>query len=290
MTRPRGFVPWSPRSKTRPKLDAVQAVLDQYSDYLPLTIRQIFYRLVGISVLGKSEKEYGALCDLLNRARRSHVIPMSSIRDDGFMGGLGIRIGWTDPQEFVDSTLDEARKYRKDRQAGQWRRLVIWCESAGMVPQVERVATDYGVTVKSSGGFDSTTVRHEVAEAWSGTTILHMGDYDPSGECMFDALDEDVRTFAEYYEQDTYFERIAVTPEHIARYELITSPPKPSTHQQRKRMTETVQLEAISPDDLASLVRDAIESRISLDQYRNVLAFEKNERAQLCERMADLRQ
>jgi len=152
MTRPRGFVDWRPQSKTRLKLEAVQDVLDQYSNYLPLTIRQIFYRLVGINVYGKSEKAYESLCDMLNRARRAHVIPMDSIRDDGFIGGLGTRIGWNDPQEFIDSTLEDACSYQKDRQAGQRRRLVIWCEAAGMVPQIKRIADQYGVTVKSSGG------------------------------------------------------------------------------------------------------------------------------------------
>jgi hypothetical protein len=51
-----------------------------YKDYLPLTIRQIFYRLVGTEVIGKSEKEYANLCELLNRARRARLISMIHLR------------------------------------------------------------------------------------------------------------------------------------------------------------------------------------------------------------------
>jgi hypothetical protein len=46
-TRPRGFADWSPRPDTMALLDTVRSVLDEYADYLPLTVRQIFYRLVG---------------------------------------------------------------------------------------------------------------------------------------------------------------------------------------------------------------------------------------------------
>jgi hypothetical protein len=46
--RPRGFIDaWLPRDKSRHLLALVSAILVQYAEQLPLTIRQIFYRLVG---------------------------------------------------------------------------------------------------------------------------------------------------------------------------------------------------------------------------------------------------
>jgi hypothetical protein len=45
--RARGFAPWSPQPETRALLQQVLAVLREYTEYLPLTLRQIFYRLVG---------------------------------------------------------------------------------------------------------------------------------------------------------------------------------------------------------------------------------------------------
>lgn len=153
MTRPRGFVEnWRPQLRTQAKLEAVMGVLAEYSEYLPLTIRQIFYRLVGTEVIGKSEAEYANLCELLNRARRAGVIDMDAIRDDGFSGGYGIRLSFDGKPEFWRDTLSHAQAYVRDRQQGQPRRIVLWCEAAGMVPQIERVARPFGVTVKSSGG------------------------------------------------------------------------------------------------------------------------------------------
>ena len=61
-TRVRGFAPWSPQAATLELLEQVRAVLDEYEDYLPLTIRQIFYRLVGAHNYDKTEQAYDRLC------------------------------------------------------------------------------------------------------------------------------------------------------------------------------------------------------------------------------------
>jgi len=82
-TRVRGFAPWSPEKATLALLDQVQGILDEYADHLPLTIRQIFYRLVGAHDYEKTERAYQRLAEHLNRARRARMIPMDVIRDDG---------------------------------------------------------------------------------------------------------------------------------------------------------------------------------------------------------------
>jgi len=45
--RVRGFAPWTPQKETLALIARVNAVLREYADHLPLTVRQIFYRLVG---------------------------------------------------------------------------------------------------------------------------------------------------------------------------------------------------------------------------------------------------
>src|SRR6476659_7723521 len=82
-TRVRGLAPWQPQRKTRILLGSVQTVLDEYLEYLPLTVRQVFYRLVGAHGYDKTEKAYANLCEHLNRARRASLIPFETIRDDG---------------------------------------------------------------------------------------------------------------------------------------------------------------------------------------------------------------
>jgi len=82
--RPRGFVPYDPRPNALVLIDATRGVLDEYRDHLPLTLRQVFYRAVSASVIGKTESDYARLCEVLGRARRGHLLPMDAFRDDGF--------------------------------------------------------------------------------------------------------------------------------------------------------------------------------------------------------------
>src|SRR5258705_10733660 len=56
---------------------------------------------------------------------------------------------------FLDAVTESARLLRLDRQAGQTRRLALWCEPSRMVPQLQRIADSLGIGLTSSGGFDS---------------------------------------------------------------------------------------------------------------------------------------
>src|SRR5262245_55680247 len=154
-TRVRGFAPWTPRGATLELLDQVRGVLDEYEVYLPLTIRQIFYRLVGAHEYEKTERAYARLCEHLNRARRARIISMDVIRDDG--GVVSQPDSWESAEQFMRTVRAMAADFKLDRRAGQKTRLVGICEAAGMVPQLERVAHPLGVTVMSGGGFDSLT-------------------------------------------------------------------------------------------------------------------------------------
>jgi hypothetical protein len=56
---------------------------NEYAEYVPLTIRQIFYRLVGAHGYEKTENAYSRLCSHISNARRDGLIDFEHIRDDG---------------------------------------------------------------------------------------------------------------------------------------------------------------------------------------------------------------
>jgi hypothetical protein len=277
ITRPRGFKPWKPEPESLALLENVHAVLATFRAYLPVTLRQVFYRLVSTVGYPKDERAYHRLGDLLNRARRAGLLEWDAIRDDGFTRRSPVF--WDSPADWADTVLESAKRYRCDRQSGQERRLVLWCEAGGMVPQLERVAAEYSVPVYSSGGFDSVTAKHEVAVEFSRlglSTVLHIGDHDPSGVHMFGSLDEDVRAFLERLGGDVQFVRLAVTREHIQEMGLPTAPAKETDR--RSFSGDTVQAEAIPPDALARIVRQAIVDRIDGGTFDWVLSQEEQER------------
>jgi hypothetical protein len=275
-TRVRGFAPWAPRGTTLELLEQVRGVLGEYEDYLPLTIRQIFYRLVGAHNYEKTEHAYARLCEHLNRARRARIIPMASIRDDG--GVISAPDSWDSAEQFMRTIRAMAADFTLDR-AGQKTRLVVDCEAAGMVPQLERVAHPLGVTVISSGGFDSTTERHRFAAGLADhdrpTEVLDIGDHDPSGAHKFLAMMEDIQAFTRELGGEVTFTRLAVTPAQITQYGLETAPPKATD--KRAFRGRTCQAEALAPDVLADILRHAIEQRID---HRVLDRVHKRERAE----------
>ena len=121
-TRVRGFAPWALRGATAELLDQVRGVLEEYEDYLPLTIRQIFYRLVGAHEYEKTERAYARLCEHLNRARRARLIPMDVIRDDG--GVISEPDSWESAEHFLCTVRAMAKNFKLDRSSrdlrGRW--------------------------------------------------------------------------------------------------------------------------------------------------------------------------
>jgi hypothetical protein len=283
--RPRGFIDgWAPRAETRALLDVIKRVLTDYAEQLPLTVRQIFYILVGRYLYEKTERAYDRLGELLNRARRARLVDMDTIRDDGFTSRVPNYFDTID--DFPVTIAHTARVLRFDRQRGQKRRLVLWCEAAGMVPQLARIADPYGVEVYSSGGFDSLTDKHRIAKLWAGApiTFQHIGDHDASGVHCFSSLAEDIAAFTREYGGDVEFVRLAVTLEQTRQYGLQSAPPKP-TDRRRFEGNETYQAEALDPRDLADIVRSAVEAQLDRALYEAVLLEEHEARQAVLSRL-----
>src|SRR5262249_31642723 len=282
-TRPRGFASWSPRQETLELLARLNAVLGEYQDHLPLTLRQIFYRLVGAHGYEKTEQAYARLREHLVRARRPRLVPMEAIRDDG---GTTITPNmWASAQEYLDAVRDQAEDLMLDRTAGQKTRLAVLCEAA---PQLARETQPFGITVMSSGGFESVTEKHnfavELARHDRPTEVLHIGDHDPSGVSMFAAYLEGVEAFTRDLGGEATFTRLAVTPEQVREFNLPTAPPKPTDR--RAFSGETCQAEALAPDVLAGILRDAIEARIDRRAFERVLRRERAVRRELMEKLS----
>jgi hypothetical protein len=284
--RPKGYCDWRPQAKTRALLDQVQQVLTEYQDYVPLTVRQIFYRLVGGFGYEKTERAYERLAEALVRARRAWLIPFDHIRDDGV---VVYPVEWyRDVEAFHETTAQRAREYRRDRQHGQSHTLELWTEAAGMAPQLSLVAHEYSIEVYSSGGFSSlTAVRAIVDRAvrQSSTVLLHVGDFDPSGESIFESVAADAVAFFEQDKilanQELVFERVALTAEQVAIHGLPTSPAKSSDSRSKSWVGETCQLEALAPDQLAGIVESSIAAWIDVDVYVEHLERENADRAEL---------
>lgn len=269
--RPRGFINWTPNANSKVLLDQVKSVLVEYRALLPLTARQIFYRLVGTKGYGKTERDYKRLTELLNKARRAQIINFGAIRDDGTTTDRAP--GYADEQQ-IKRVMRQVARRGLNLQVDQPISQLVICEAGGMVPQLSRVAHDFGVDVMSAGGFNSVTDKHDLAcdivRDGRPCLIWHIGDYDPSGVHVFQSLADDVIRFAESYDfDDLSFQRLAVTEGQIREYSLPSAPAK-RTDNRAFDGRGTVQAEALPPEALASILDQALTEFFDFDIAEDV--------------------
>lgn len=288
--RPRGYADWSPKPETLALIENVNAVFQEYRDQLPLTLRQVFYRLVGAFGYEKTERAYSRLGEHLVRARRAQLIPMNYIRDLGGQQRGGT--GFESIEEFMQDIREAAGGYSRDKTEGQQTRVELWCEAEGMIDQMARVANQYDIRSFSAGGFASVTVTYQIARralAFDGpTVILHVGDYDPSGESIYDAIVQDASAFVWQERRHRGVpdaaiipRRVALTLEQVEEYDLPTAPPKSSDSRSANWDGDTCQAEAMPPDILQSVVREAVEAEIDMDAYQEIVDAEEDERGRI---------
>jgi hypothetical protein len=294
--RPKGYAPWKPQKKTVVILEQVQEILQEYRNYLPLTIRQVFYILVGNYYYPKDERAYERLCTYLNRARRAGIIEFNDLRDDGISV---IRSDhYAGANDFYARIKQMGQGYKRDKLANQNVDVGLFCEAAGMMPQLHRVADKYSIPVYSCSGFDSLTAKYELARSITeeftyegkSTVVLHLGDYDPSGVSIYESMQEDVLAFVDEDvlskppDEVAIFKRVALNPDHIDEHELTTYPAKASDGRSKAWLEEgreTCQLEALPPDILADELGDAIEGVLNEDQLKTDRKEEEKERQEI---------
>jgi hypothetical protein len=119
--------------------------------------------------------------------------------------------------------------------------------------------------------------------------VLVISDWDPSGVHLLSALAEDVTAFAAVDAPGAgiVFERLAVTEQQIAEHHLPTAPVKATDHRSFSG-TSTTQAEALPPDVLATVLRDAIVRHRDLDVLQELLEREEAGRRTLLERLDGL--
>lgn len=276
---------WVPQPHVAALIDQANDVIDQYRTYGAMTVRQIFYRLVGQFDYPKDERAYARLCETLVKARRAGMVSFGSIRDEPEEAHT--TFGWDSPTDWWAAELSAAEGYVRNPHEGQDYRVELWCEAAGMAPMLSQMVRGYGVDVYSTGGFSSVTVTYSTAQRVLGrdvpTVMLHVGDFDPSGASIYESMTADIAAFvwADGDEEKFEHERVALTQEQVTRFNLPTAPPKKSDTRSNNWIGQTCQLEAMDPATLDRVVTDAVLRYVDLDVLEDIRTQEKAERSAL---------
>lgn len=298
--RPKGYIDWRPNDKWEPILDNVKSVLRENQTYAPgssLTVRQIFYALVGQYGFDKTEQAYNNLAEMLVKARRARLVSFNEIIDIGGTTGGGGH-GYANLDRFLRGLGSWATYYDRDQFQAQPFHILAFCEAEGLVNTAGEMFGKYGVKLTGTGGFASLTVNHtlamDIVRRDKPTIFMHLGDFDPSGVSIFESMSQDIGAFVadelgvDFDEETGETEcdddepgfrpvRIGLLPEHIDRWSLESAPPKKSDSRSANWVGETTQLEALKNPQLRSIIDEAIEPIIDWDQVATQQAIGERE-------------
>ncbi|CAN5898838.1 hypothetical protein BH23PLA1_BH23PLA1_27090 [soil metagenome] len=266
--------------RTRADIERIKdSALDLLRRERPMTIRQLYYRLVSVGAIAKTEAEYkSTVVRLLSEMRRSSDIPFDWIADN---------TRWM-RKPRTHSGLDEALRqtaatYRRSVWDNQDAYVEIWLEKDALAGVLWDVTAPWDVPLMVTRGFASLSFLHSAAEAIQDqdkpTFLYYFGDHDPSGLAITEKVEQDIRGFAP--DADLTIERIAVTPEQIEEMGLPTRPTKATDSRSRGFFGGSVEVDAIPPDTLRRLVENSITRHIDPDAYQRLKVAEQAERETL---------
>jgi hypothetical protein len=264
------------KRSTKAELDARRAaLLNIVAEQQPMTVRQVFYQATVHNLVEKSETGYCKVQTDLVEMRRDGSLPYEWLADN---------TRWQrKPRSFesIEQALqDTAEFYRKSLWADAGCYVEIWLEKDALSGVIYPVTSKYDVPLMVARGYASLSFLHDAAEYISElevpTCIYHFGDFDPSGVNAAEKIEQTLNEMAP--EAEIHFERVAVTPEQIDRWNLPTRPTKKSDSRSKNFGGISVELDAIPPDRLRLLVELCIERHLPQRQFEILKIAEESER------------
>ena len=257
--------------------EAVKEILNEYEE--SITIRHLFYRLVGKGTIEKTEDEYSKLCRQLAKWRKSGEIAYNN-----FVDGTRFYHGETLYGDMASALDITAECYRKNLWATQPHFVEVWVEKDAITGIVSGIASSFGVKTFCCRGFTSITSLYNAAETYKNAihhgkqvSIFYLGDHDPSGL----GIDRQIKEAMFDFDIDVTFTRLAILPHQIVDWNLPTRPVKATDKRAKNWEGGCVEIDTLRPDQLKQLLEDAIASRIETGEWMRLKQIENEERETL---------
>jgi hypothetical protein len=254
------------------RLDAIADIVDLIR---VCSVRQAYYQTTVAGIIEKTEPGYDKVQRAIVTMRQSRRIPFDWISD---------ATRWMRKPRSFDSIQVALRNTVRTYRRAVWQdaevHVEFWIEKDALAGTIYDVTAEFDVPLLVARGYSSITFLHAAAEAIAATNkpafVYHLGDWDPSGQDAADHIERKLREYAPGSE--IHFEKLAVTPRQISEWNLPTRPTKTSDSRAKRWSGNSVELDAIPPDLLRQLVRDAIERHISPERLAVIEAAEASER------------
>ena len=277
-------------------VDNVNEILLEYD--MPLTLRQIYYRLVADFGFENTVNNYKGLSRKLVKAREQGDVDESRM-EDRVRQTIGSDFGYSSPQDFLDTQIKRLEKISKHYSRPMWNDqdyyIEIWIEKDALSRIVSDEATKFNVLTAVARGYSSYTfIRDGVQRILENAVdkkpvILNFTDFDPSGLDMSRDLKDRLRRYGAV---DVIVERIALTKTQVIDMQLPPAPSKKSDSRAKSFIEQygdgVVELDAIKPNILQKIVRSSILEYIDIDRWNEKVELIGEERSDLKERIEGL--
>ena len=276
----------------RPMLAAAMKVIADLRDFWPLSLRKIHYGLLNNPPLKHASKpdstyqndllSYQNLSGLLIRARLDGHVPMDAIDDET----RPVTVWLVDAEctGFIRRELDGLLKgYSRDLLQSQPNHIEIVGEKKTLSTILKPVASEFCIPLTLGGGYCSYPPRQAIAERFrkSGKTklvLLLLTDFDPDGMNIAESFAQSMKR--DFKIESVHAARVALTSGQVIEHRLPARMKAKTGSSQCEKFVEKYgddvhELEALSPEALQKILRDAIESTIDVNAFNREIDAER---------------
>lgn len=272
-------------------LDKITTVLDTYSAQgYDLSLRQLYYQLVAANVVPNTERSYKNIGVLVSDARLAGLIDWDIIKDRG--REMTQNNHWDAPRQILEAC---AAQFQVDKWADQPCYVEVMVEKQALEGVLEPVCNELDVPFTANKGYSSQSAMYEAAKRMyqrirddKEVNVIYLGDHDPSGMDMTRDVQERLRLFTHYTEGDQIcvnVHRVALNMDQIGRLNPPQNPAKLTDSRADAYVREfgnsSWELDAIKPNDLATLVRNAVAQFRDDSIWKKSMSRQNKMRAEL---------
>jgi hypothetical protein len=280
--------------RTKAQVQAVrEAAREELAANHPMTLRQVHYRLVSRDdiVHPNTISAYDTLSGWLRDDRLAEVIPWAWM-EDRMRVARGWE-GWDDPAQFLRHALSG---YQRDpwQDEAQGHYVEVWLEKDALSGIFMGVLDRYRITLNVGRGYDGWTSIKRAADRYlwweqerdAQTTVLYLGDFDPSGEDMHRSLIERLGELGAHPE----VVKVALAHDDASRLpgDVTKAGDSRAAAFVAKYGDLAVELDALPIEELRARVRSSVEGRINMGALRESHGLEREQREEMRELAEEL--
>lgn len=265
-------------------------LVNSFEAYWPMTLRGFYYQAVSHLLVPNNLREYRRISKILAELRRADLVPWFAMEDK--TRTTSDKRGEENVEGYIQRDLDQflhPKFYQRCYIQNQPVYVELSVEKDALSDHVKDAAWRYCTRVSVTRGQVSATMLNEMAERFDKAImrglqpiLLHFGDLDPTGVQIPKSIKSGL---LEHHGLDVDVRSIALKPEHCRQFSLPQSldAAKAGDPNYRRWVAEygnqsPTELDALHPEHLKALVRDALESIYDVGEIDEQQQREEQER------------